>query len=163
MRIYTLTIIILTTGLICCKRTDKEKSETIEMAIQDLSLNEIVHDSLTTEQVNDIKRIQEVFSEVNLSSLEETIDNFKRDQHPDSEISIWLKMADVYQRFTLRTDRTIGHDKKNEAYELILLRSMMTEEEVLDTSEPKFLTRDEVKEIFSYYLDSPQPLTVEKK
>jgi hypothetical protein len=162
MRIYTLTIVLIT-GLISCGRINKEKPETTEMAIQDLELNEIVHDSLTAEQINDITRIQEVFSEVNSTPLDETINNFKRDQHPDDEIAIWLKMSDAYQRFTLRADRTIGHDKKNEAYELILLRSMMTEEEVLNKSTPKFLTKDEVKEVLSYYEDLPQPLKVEKK
>ena len=162
MKIYTLTIILIT-GLISCGKMNKEKPETTEMAIQDLELNEIVHDSLTTEQINDITRIQKVFSEVNLTSLDETINNFKRDQHPNNEIAIWLKMADAYQRFTLRTEKAIGHDKKNEAYELILLRSMMTEEEVLDKSAPKFLTKEEVKEILSYYVDPPQPLKVEKK
>ena len=162
MKIYTLTIILIT-GLVSCGKMNKEKSETTEMAIQDLELNDVVHDSLTTEQINDITRIQEVFSEVNSTSLEETINNFKRDQHPDNEIAIWLKMADAYQRFTLRTDKSIAHDKKSEAYELILLRSMMTEEEVLDKSTPEVLTKDEVKEILSYYTDTPQPLKVEKK
>lgn len=65
--------------------------------------------------------------------------------------------------FTLQADKAIEHDKKNEAYELILLRSMMTEEEVLDKSTPKFLTKDEVKEVLTYYVDPPQPLKVEKK
>jgi hypothetical protein len=40
---------------------------------------------------------------------------------------------------------------------------MMTEEEVLNKSTPKFLTKDEVKEVLSYYEDLPQPLKVEKK
>jgi hypothetical protein len=72
-------------------------------------------------------------------------------------------MADTYQRFTSRTNKAIGLDKKNEAYELILLRSMMTEGEVLQKYVPKVLTKDEVNEIFSYYSDPPQPVKVEKK
>jgi len=162
MRIYTL-ITIVTIGLTSCGRMSKGKPETTEMAIQDLELNDIVHDSLTTRQINDIKRIQQIFSEVNSSTLDETINNFKRDQHPDNEIAIWQKMADTYQRFTSRTNKAIGLDKKNEAYELILLRSMMTEGEVLQKYVPKVLTKDEVNEIFSYYSDPPQPVKVEKK
>ena len=72
-------------------------------------------------------------------------------------------MADAYERFTSRTEKSIGYDKKNEAYELVLLRSMMTEQEVLARSTPKFLTKEEVKEVLSYYTDIPQPLKVEKK
>jgi hypothetical protein len=162
MRTHILTVVVLT-GLACCVTKNKDKTETTELATQDLELNEIVHDSLTSQQIKDIERIQKVFSEVNPSSLEETIENFKRDQNPDNEIAIWLKMADAYGRFTLSKGQGIEHNKKSEAYQLILLRSMMTETEVLDKVQIKYLTEDEVKEVFSYYADLPEPLKVEKK
>src|SRR5688572_14818581 len=136
---------ILSIALIGCI-----KNEPKEMAIGDLELNEIVHDSLTSRQIKDIERIQTVFAEVNSSSLEETIENFKRDQHPDNEISIWLKMADAYEKFTVDKKGSIGMDKKNEAYELLLLRSMMSEVEVIDKYKATSLTSEEVKEIFAY-------------
>jgi hypothetical protein len=162
MRIYILTIFV-SIGLVCCVTKDREKPETTEMAIQDLKLNEIVHDSLTDKQLKDIEKIQKVFSEVNTSSLEETITNFKRDQNPDNEIAIWLKMADAYERFTLKRGKQIELNKKNEVYELILLRSMMTEKEVMNRVKVQFLTNDEVKEVFAYYNAPPQPLKVEMK
>ena len=80
-----------------------------------------------------------------------------------SDSRFFLKYFLAYQRFTSRTNKAIGLDKKNEAYELILLRSMMTEGEVLQKYVPKVLTKDEVNEIFSYYSDPPQPVKVEKK
>ena len=162
MRTYIL-ILAIATGLFSCGTKNKDKTETTELAIQDLELNEIVHDSLTSEQIKDIERIQKVFSEVNSSSLGETIDNFRRDQNPDHEITIWLKMADAYERFTLNKSPGLEYNKKNEAYQLILLRSMMTETEVLGKVQIKYLTVDEVKEVFSYYLDPAKPLKVEKK
>jgi hypothetical protein len=154
--------IFLPAVLVCCGRPNTEKPALTELSIKDLEPNEIVHDSLSEAQIANIKRIQDVFSEVNSSSLEETINDFRRDQHPDKEIAIWLKMADAYQRFTSRTERKIEQNKKRAAYELVLLRSMMAEEEVLEKSKTEFLTRDEIKEILSYYLDQPDPLTVKK-
>lgn len=160
MRTQLLTIILLT-GLICC--VTRSKDEPKEIALKDLELNEIVHDSLTNQQLKDIARIQEVFAEVNSSSLEETIDNFRRDEHPDKEISIWLKMADAYELFTLDKREVVSLDKKKEAYELLLLRSMMSEGEVMNKYKATSLTDKEVKEIFTYYLEKPKPLTIKKK
>lgn len=133
------------------------------MAIEDLKLHDIVHDSLTATQLDEIERIHKTFSEVNSSSLEETIDNFKRDQNPDREIAIWLKMADAYEHFVLSKGVGIDHNKKDEAYQLILLRSMMTAEEVVDKIDLQYLTDDEVREILHSYTDPPELLRVEKK
>lgn len=161
MRIRLLLFIIIN-GLICCREKNNEKPVDTEMAIKDLKFNGVVHDSLTTKQIKEIERIQSVFSEVNSSSLDETINNFKRDKNPDSEIAIWLKMADAYERFTLNK-HVEEHDKKEEAYQIVLLRSAMTEKDVMDKVDITYLTKDEVKEILSYYLDPPQPLKVQKK
>jgi hypothetical protein len=86
---------------------NKENVVTKEMAIEDLKLNDVLHDSLTATQIEAIERIHKTFSEINSSTLEETIDNFKRDQHPDREIAIWLTMVDVYEYFTLDKNPSI--------------------------------------------------------
>ena len=160
MKIHLL-IAMLFVGLVSCKTKSKEDTVTREMEIKDLKLNDVVHDSLTTKQIKAIERILRTFSEVNSNTLEETIDNFKRDQRPDREIAVWLTMADVYEHFTLHKGTAIDHNKKDEAYELILLRSMMTEEEVIDKFDFKYLSTDEVKAILDEYADPPQLLRVE--
>lgn len=53
--------------------------------------------------------------------------------------------------------------KKQEAYKLILLRSMMTEEEAKKKAELKILNDSEVSEIFFHYNKAPKPITVEKR
>ncbi len=159
MRIYILTIFV-SAGLMCCMSKRNEESAT-EMAIQDLKLGEAIHDSLSDEQIKKIEKIHKVFSEVNTSSLEQTITNFKRDQNPDNEIAIWLKMAGAYERFI--EGRQVDLNKKKEAYDIILLRSMMTEKEVIDKVNIDFLTTDEVEEVFGYYDVPPQPVKIEKE
>ncbi|MBA4058079.1 MAG: hypothetical protein C0490_25400, partial [Marivirga sp.] len=110
MKIHSLLIIILI-ELICCKAKNSEKPLTKEIAIKDATVNGAVRGSLTTKQIKEIERIQRVFSEVRSTSLDETIKNFKRDQNPDGEIVIWLRMADAYERFTLNK-HIEEHDKK---------------------------------------------------
>jgi hypothetical protein len=39
----------------------------------------------------------------------------------------------------------------------------MSEDEIMNKHKTKSLTAREVKEIFTYYLEKPKPLTVEKK
>jgi hypothetical protein len=162
MKFYLL-IFLASIGFCCCDTKDKTQVKPGEIAIKDLRLNEIVHDSLTVDQLRDIEKIHKSFAEVNSSSLEETITNFKRDRHPDDEIAIWLKMAEAYERFTLAGGRQIDLNKKNEVYQLILLRSMMSEREVMDQVKVTSLTDDEIKEVFSYYDSPPKPLKIEKE
>ena len=128
----------------------------------DIRVSEVVHDSLTTDQVQRIKKIQSTFAEVYPVSLEETITNFKRDQNPDSEIEIWLQMANAYEKYLNRKDGKLDLNKKKEVYKLILSRSMMSDEEAITNSKLSILTEKDAKEVLSYYNLKPAPIDVIK-
>jgi hypothetical protein len=117
---------------------------------------------LSAGQIEKITKIQTAFAEVNPSSLEETITDFKRDRNPDNEIAIWLAMANAYERFTSK-NVGVPLDKKKEAYKLILMRSMESEADAKAKSNLKLLTDREVAEIFSYYTLEAKPITVEQR
>ena len=70
-------------------------------------------------------------------------------------------MAEAYERFAVNK-HIEEHDKKVEAYEVILLRSTMTEEEVMKKLSLSYLSKEELEEIFSYYADSPRSISVQK-
>ena len=146
----------------CKSKVETEEAPVEKMNVKELVPGPVVHDSLTTEQVDKIKKIQRVFYEVNPSTLEETMDDFKRDQHPDNEIAIWLAMANAYEKFT-NNHKGIGIDKKTEAYRLILMRSMENEADAKAETNLKWLTDKEVAEIFSYYTVEARPVVVEKR
>ncbi|MGC3945107.1 MAG: hypothetical protein QM762_11430 [Chryseolinea sp.] len=148
--------------LACQYKADSRLPTAHEIPINDIKPGQIVHDTLSKEQLGKIKRIHNAFSEVMKSSLAETIDNFKRDQHPDREIAIWLMMATAYEQFAVNK-HIEEYDKKLEAFELLLMRSMATESEVLEKYQCEYLSKDEVKEIFSYYTESPRPLIFERQ
>ncbi|MEZ0129245.1 hypothetical protein AB9T88_05470, partial [Flavobacterium sp. LBUM151] len=68
-----------------------QKSEAIKIVnIDTIKQGPIVHNELSNDQLEKIKKIQTTFSDVYKISLEETITNFKRDRNPDNEIEIWL-------------------------------------------------------------------------
>lgn len=129
----------------------------------DIHVNEIVHDSLTTEQVQKVKRIQSTFAEVYPVSLDETITNFKRDQNPDSEIDIWLQMADAYQKYLSSKQSKLDLGTKKEVYKLILSRSMMPDDEAIANSKLTILTERDAREVLSYYTLKADPIDAVKK
>ncbi|MBO9204379.1 MULTISPECIES: hypothetical protein [Niastella] len=122
----------------------------------------VVNDTLSAVQLKKIKKIQRVFEEVEPSTLEETINDFKQDKAPEKEIASWYAMAKVYEKFTLK-HKHLDINKKTEAYRLILMRSQENEANALAEIGLKYLTHKEVAEIFGYYNVEAKPITVEKK
>ena len=72
-----------------------ELSELKLTNISDLKPGPIRHDRLPHSYLNRILVIYWTFSEYLSISQEETIENFKRDLHPEREIEIWERMAAV--------------------------------------------------------------------
>lgn len=84
-------MVIIGLTLFSCKTNDKVENPNVQtINTNDLTLSPVVHDTLNSDQIEKITQIQKAFSEVNPSTLEETITNFKRDRNPDNEIAIWL-------------------------------------------------------------------------
>ncbi len=154
----------LTTVLILSSCNSKDEKENIQtMNTNDIQMSEVVHDTLTEDQINKIKKIQSIFEEVYPVSLEETITNFKRDLHPDGEIDVWLQMADAYEKYISSKKNKLDLNTKKEVFKLILSRSMMSSEEAIPNSKLTILTEKEAKEVLSYYTAIPDPIDIVKK
>ncbi|HUC79627.1 MAG TPA: hypothetical protein VMR70_01875 [Flavisolibacter sp.] len=136
--------------------------EVAKINAAEISPSPVVHDSLTAEQMEKVVRIQKTFAEVFPATLEETITNFKRDQNPDKEITVWLNMANVYEAF-VRKHAVINLAKKHEVFKLILLQSMMSDEEALMETNPQTLNKKEIEELLKSYDANAVPITVEKR
>ena len=155
-------ITTLTFSIISCKEKTKSNSNVETTNIENLTPGPTVHESLNEKQLEKIKFIQETFDEVYPVSLEETIENFKRDQNPDNEINIWLNMAKTFQPFANQNSGEEKLEIRKEAFKLILMRSMMSEKEAISSSELKFLSEDDAKEILKIYTLDAKPIEVEK-
>src|SRR5689334_4789565 len=158
----TLIVVVISFGLMDCRHPKPELPAMSEMASKAAESDSVTHDSLSTQRLKEIERIQHVFSEVMSSSLDEAINNFRRDPNAGKEIQVWSKMADAYERFAVNKHFE-EQDKKEEAFQLILMRSMMSEGDALRKVPLKYLSEEEAKEIFSYYNEPPQPVNAPKK
>jgi hypothetical protein len=150
-------------GISSCNSDDKKASEVKTMNPKDIRPNEIVHDSLSPDQVAKITRIQATFADVFPVSLDETITNFKRDLNPDNEIAIWLKMTDAYEKYITSRQTQLDLNKKKEVFKLILSRSMMAEDEAIENAKLELLTEKDAKEVLSFYSETPIPIKVGEK
>jgi hypothetical protein len=156
---YLFFLVILT--MAACNTPDQNKDKEKLFKTSELQLGPVRHDTLSTTQLADIRKIQQVFAGVYPASLDETITNFKRDAHPDGEIAVWLTMATAYEKFIALKGLDTSFAIKKEAFELILLRSMMPEEEAKTKATLKVLSVKDVQTIFKLYDNAPKPLTVE--
>ncbi|KZS38733.1 hypothetical protein AWE51_14190 [Aquimarina aggregata] len=155
--LFIVSIFLLT----ACQNTKQGNSEYQNIEIEKLTPESVVHEKLTEKQLGSIKRIHETFREVYPVSLEQTITNFKRDQHPDNEIEVWLAMADSYKEFSSKNRGDDQLEKRKEGFKLILMRSMMSEEEVLKQIDVKLINNKEIIEIFDTYKLGKIPIKIE--
>ena len=158
-----LKLIIATLILSSCNSNSEEQNEIQTINPYEIKQSEIVHNELTTEQINKIKKIHSTFQEVDNISLEQTITDFKRDLNPDNEIKVWLNMADAYENFLNSIDGKMDLNTKNEVYGLILSRSMMPNEEAIKNSNLKILSKNEAEKVLSFYKEEPDPIDVIQK
>jgi hypothetical protein len=101
-------------------------------------------DGLSSKQMERIYKLRDALAEVERSPIEKWVDNFKRDVNPDKELAVWERIADGYTRYCSK--RPLSIEAKKDVFQLLLLRSMASEQEVLNHVKLKTLTVDEAKE-----------------
>lgn len=88
-----------------------------------LKQNTFQHAELSEALVEKIRNYKEILAEVEKTSLQETIDNFRRDAHPEMEVEIWQSIAAGYQDVTSkRAGMTL--EQKREIYSGLLSGSL---------------------------------------
>lgn len=100
----------------------------------------IRHESLPVDLLGRIRRIHDTFAEIDGISLEDRIDSFRRDVHPENEVALWELVAEAYRGFC--KGRGLSAEAKREAYSVALMRSMTSEEEVLKRVQLKVLSKE---------------------
>jgi hypothetical protein len=96
--------------------------------------------------VGRIKAFKAVLSDVDPTSLETAIDNFKRDRHPEEELAIWERIASTYQLFVSRNSISDPAIRK-EVFAVLIGASMGSE----DWSNIKKLTSDQIDDLVASY------------
>lgn len=126
-------------------------SQIKRVPISDLKPGPIRHNKLPSSFINRIKVIHNTFSDVLNISLEETIENFKRDLHPGREILIWEHVMGAYIDVT--KNKNWNRNKKKEALGLLLVNSSGPLS-LGDIKSVKYLSKKEVDEILCQWKES---------
>jgi hypothetical protein len=81
------------------------------------------HETLPASLIERIRNFTAILAEVFDTPLQEVIDNFRRDAHPESEVEIWEKIARNYQEAISRRPHLSPEDRK-EMFSALLKKSM---------------------------------------
>lgn len=135
--------------LTACNTNTMDKDTAIPTTSEKSAAGE-TSDSLRQQQLNDIRKIHNALSEVVHGSVETMIDEFRRSKHRDEKIAIWLNVAAAYEKFAV--DKHFEeYDKKKEAFQLLQLRSGVSDEAALPEYDFVYLSKEEISEILRYY------------
>jgi len=89
----------------------------------ELKQDPIRRPTLSDKFIKRIKNYKHILADVEKSSLEQALDNFQRDVHPENEIKIWEYIASIYQSYISEKSITNLAIKK-EVFSVILWTSM---------------------------------------
>ncbi len=137
-------------------QTQPEETKLIEG--KDITPGPTQHETLTSDQTARITALQRTFSEVDNTSLEKWIDDFKRDQDPEREIKIWENMAQAYQAYCGNHSLTL--QQKQDVMQVLNARSGSSEEETLKHLNLHVLNVSDAKEIMSLCKAKAMPIEV---
>jgi hypothetical protein len=96
--------------------------------------------------VDRIKAFKAILRDVDSTSLETAIDNFKRDTHPEEELAIWERIANTYQVFLSHNPSSDPAIRK-EVFAVLIGASMASE----DWSNIKKLNSDQINYLVANY------------
>ena len=136
-------------GFGCAGQTENQQPRIERVNPADLKPNAIQREQLTEEQLRRAKKLHETFAEVDKSSLETWIDNFKRDMNPDKEIAIWERIAKAYTNYT--SQKELSLEAKEDAFQTLLMCSMSSDEETIKSLKLKVLSQDEARKLCKEY------------
>ncbi|MGV8130930.1 MAG: hypothetical protein ACP5N7_02395 [Candidatus Pacearchaeota archaeon] len=91
------------------------------ISLDDIQTGIIKHESLPEDLVVRIHNFKQKLGDVEPSSVEETIENFKEDTNPEKEILMWEAMAEVYEIITKNKD--YPYNKRREIFKMLLIAS----------------------------------------
>ena len=94
-----------------------------QVTLANLHQGPIRHPTLPDPFIVRIKACRAILGDVDTASLEQTIDNFKRDANPESELVIWERIASTFQMY-LSHNPTIDLAVRKEIFAVLVSASI---------------------------------------
>jgi hypothetical protein len=99
-----------------------QNSERIKVELSSIAKGPIRHETLPDSLLVRIKLIQSALHDVFTMSLDDSIDDFRRDSHPEREIEVWEKIISAFQDATSAS--VLSLDQRKEIFRYLLLRTI---------------------------------------
>ena len=131
-------------------KSNKASNKTKTINLNELTPSPIQHKTLSETQLEQIKSIHKTFEEVYPVTLEETITNFKRDRNIDNEIQLWMKMKETFLS-VMEQKQYSKIEERKEVFKLILMRSMMSNADVIKNAKVKELDNESIASILNLF------------
>ena len=106
----------------------------------------IRHHVLRDDLLQRIAAFKEILSEVDNMTLDEVVDDFRRDAHPEREIAVWERIAQTYTLF-LSHNPTADLAVKHDIFSVVLMASLGME----DWRGIRHLTQDQIQHLVLNY------------
>jgi len=116
------------------------------MKTPDQKQGPIIHKILPADFIVRVKDFKRVLAEVETDSLEKTLDYFKRDQNPESELKVWEKIAVTYQ-WAVIGNPGLTKEQKKDVFAVVLGLSIGTK----DFSNCKSLSKEQIAGIVNRF------------
>ncbi|MEH2448403.1 MAG: GIY-YIG nuclease family protein [Nostoc sp.] len=113
---------------------------------------------LSDEQKARVEIIAEIFANILRDTSDAWIMDFSRDHNPETEIYIWEHIATAFLK--IGQVKFLSEEQKEEAFGILLMRSMRSASKVLEEFKLKTFSRKAAKEILRGYKLDPKPLKV---
>lgn len=111
----------------------------------DLEIGPIRHPVLPPDFIARVKAFKTKLGDVDKFSLEQSIDNFKRDADPEGELAIWERLAGTFELFVTHNPTTDAI--RREALKVLVGTSMGMN----DWSDIEYLSEDQINRLVVFY------------
>ena len=93
-----------------------------QVPIPQLKPGPIRRDQLSLSLIDRINYLRQILDEVYPQPMEEWLDGFQRDAHPESEILWWERLSECYLGYTLAKDLSL--EQKRAVFKILLALGM---------------------------------------
>lgn len=106
-------------------------------------------ESLSDEQLDRLNAIRQILADVDMYSIEQWVDNFRRETNPDSELTVWEGIAVTHYNYCLGRQLTL--DQKREVCGLLMVRAGTSTDDVLGHVPLRTLTETQAREAMDMF------------
>lgn len=143
--------LILLAAVSCqnAEETETSAENVVTTTTSSVQENTTAQEGLTEDQLANVDYCYETFQEVTGKTREQWVEDFENYPDTEGEIEISMMMANAYRSFC--DGKELSMEVKDEVYKAVLLRSTLSEEDVLENMSLTHLSPEELQQIMAAF------------